>query len=300
MSRTEGEEVVRSEMSALSHPGLIHMLPSLSGKNVKEFFDGLRTTQKLGGWSDMQAIAIGTLKMEGPAKSFFENSLKGREFSNLEEFRKVFVDHFREHKTLAKAIAEFNTAVQKPHEEVKDFASRLEGLVHKTIALKFEGEEMIPVSFQEQMLLSQFLSGLMPTIRAQVMVADPKTFENAKQIARRVEESQKVLTSNINAIDMKSPENHHLDEVTKMLRATTETYAKSMELMTAQLEKMQVQINDLASSRHQPTRPRHEPRCYACGNGGHYARDCRRRRDQGTSGQQHARAPRNSNNQTPN
>lgn len=270
---------------------MISMLPALRGKNANDFFKTLSTLMSIAGWSHEQAIALVSLKLEGPAKLFFESSLWDRKFEKIEELRDIFVDHFKETKSLSRVISEFNACVQSPAESVRDYATRLEGLVHKTLVDTSVGEKEIPTEFQKQLLLSQFISGLCSAIKAQVMIQDPDSFAEAKSVALRVEESLRCVTPNINAVSTSAQIG--MNEFTQVLKSTTESYTQAMESMTKRMEEMQVQIQRLAQNNNRQFEDNHPFRhsynqgqfrqnqtgrqaveCFYCHKRGHIARNC--------------------------
>jgi hypothetical protein len=259
------------------------MLPPLRGKNAPDFFKTLLTVQSLAGWSDTQAIALTTLKLEGPAKLFYESSCSDSNFETVKALRDTFLEHFKETKDLSEVISELHVCVQTPQESVKDFASRLEGLVNSSLKHAVDEKDPVPPSFMSQLLLHQFLAGLKGQIKPQVMIASPSTFAEAKTLAIRVEKIFASVPSNVNAVSA-SPQ-LGAAEFAQLLHSTTDSYTQALNAMTEKLEAMQVQINCMSQGarmqnfNQQGTSRanqgyRQPVECYYCHKKGHIARNC--------------------------
>lgn len=268
---------------------MISMLPPLRGANAPDFFSTLLTVQSLAGWSDAQAIALTTLKLEGPAKLYYESSCSNTKFATVLALRDNFLEHFKDTKNLSEVISDINLCIQTPLESVKDFASRLEGLVQSSLKLEINGEQPVPPTFMSQLLLHQFMTGLKSQIKAQVMIANPPSFAEAKTLAVRVEKSLNCVAPNINAVTT-SPQ-IGAAEFAQLLKSTTDSYTQALSTMTEKLEAMQVQINSMSQSnrgqnfnsgrmfnQQGSSRSNHMPRqsveCFYCKKRGHVAKNC--------------------------
>ncbi|GBN10180.1 hypothetical protein AVEN_159996-1 [Araneus ventricosus] len=103
----------------IKNPSLLSTIPNLNGNNAGEFFRVLEETAILGQWSKPQLIAIGKLKLEGRARCFYDACLM-------------------------------------ESERVRDFASRIEGLAHKSFNGSDVGASGMSEELREKMLLFQF------------------------------------------------------------------------------------------------------------------------------------------------
>ncbi|GBO25293.1 hypothetical protein AVEN_148578-1 [Araneus ventricosus] len=161
-------------------------------------------------------------------------------------------------------------------ESVKDFSVRIEGLAHRCLNNHLENGENISDSFRARLLLSQFVSGLKQSIKAQVVVANPSDFKTAVEIAERIQTSQSILTPNKNSVS----DSAHINDFAKLLKSTTETFTKSLELVTQQLQALNTRVDEVQKSRQSPPPQRQNKNrviCFHCNKQGHYANECRKK-----------------------
>ncbi|GBM82141.1 hypothetical protein AVEN_20660-1 [Araneus ventricosus] len=218
------------KINVLSNASMMPMVPNLSGKNVIDFFRTLEYTGKLSGWNGEQLVIITNIKLEGNARKYFESSLQSPDI-NYKKLKECRLSHFTDSQSFSTDFAKFFSAKQYDMESVKDYSVRMEGLVHKSfVAHCSNSEEKISDTFKEKLLLSQFISGLKQNIKVPVMIENPSTFSEAVEFATRVEKSQELLIPNVNVVEGYAQNN----DFEKILKTTTETYAKSLELVTQQ------------------------------------------------------------------
>ncbi|GBL81688.1 Retrovirus-related Pol polyprotein from transposon 17.6 [Araneus ventricosus] len=259
------------KMNVLSNASMMQMVPNLSGKNVIDFFRTLEYTGKLSGWNDEQLFIITNIKLEGNARKYFESSLQSPDI-NYKKLKECMLSHFTDSQSFSTDFAKFSSAKQYDMESVKDYSVRMEGLAHKSfVAHCANSEEKISDSFKEKLLLSQFISGLRQKIKAPVMIENPSTFSEAVEFATRVEKSQELLTPNVNVVEGYAQNN----DFEKMLKTTTETYAKSLELVTQQLQALTSRLDILQNGTEQQRNFRPQVIiCSYCSRPGHIAPNC--------------------------
>ncbi|GBN22465.1 hypothetical protein AVEN_217533-1 [Araneus ventricosus] len=171
-------------------------------------------------------------------------------------------------------------AVQLPSEKVRDFATRIEGLALNSFGEKAVGKDEMSTKLREKMVLSQFMAGLQPRIKAQMIVENPESFSAAMELGERIETAQSMLTPNVNVLNVKES---HSEKVLEAVRASGETVEKTLDLLCRQLDSLNSRLDKIErEKREQP--PRFEPatinqrppvRCFSCQRIGHFARDCR-------------------------
>ncbi|GBM77349.1 hypothetical protein AVEN_52719-1 [Araneus ventricosus] len=232
----------------LHNTSMLQMIPSLTDRNTAEFFSTLEWVGSLGNWSKPQMLVIAKLKLEGRVRQFFEALLATVSDINYDKFKEAIANHFREEKSFSFDFAKFSSAHQMEQELVKDFSVRIEGLAHRCLNNHLENGENISDSFRARLLLSQFVSGLKQSIKAQVVVANPSDFKTAVEIADRIQTSQSILTPNINSVS----DSAHINDFAKLLKSTTETFTKSLELVTQQLQALNTRVDKIQKSRQSP------------------------------------------------
>lgn len=243
--------------SMLQNPSFVSLIPTLNGKNYSLYFENLESMAKLSAWSEEQMLVITTVKLEGPARQFYSNTLRNKNLS-YSQLKSEFREHFAPKESFAQTFSELTSATQGPTESCKDFASRIEGCVSKTNA---------PTDFQSKLKMSQFISGLRPSIRAHIQILNPLNFDDATETATRVELSQETLTSSINAVQ----QNFQTDHAQNM--------TKTINMLSQQIEKLQTQVATLSV---QVPKDRNNFKatvtCHFCGIRGHIAPDCRKKK----------------------
>ncbi|GBN50033.1 hypothetical protein AVEN_272624-1 [Araneus ventricosus] len=137
-------------------------------------------------------------------------------------------------------------------ERVRDFASRIEGLAHKSFNGSDVGASGMSEELRESMLLSQFTSGLKPTVRAQILIENPGKFQEAVEVADRIEKAQNMLTPNINVVSSLTGSEKNFE---KLMKANTETYTKTTDLLSKQLEKMNERLDRLENEKERKESP---------------------------------------------
>ncbi|GIX96594.1 retrotrans_gag domain-containing protein [Caerostris extrusa] len=131
---------------------------------------------------------------------------------------------------------------QLPSERVKDFASRLEGVAHKTFGDSSVESGDMSQNFRAKMILSQFLAGLQPMIKAQIVIINPETFEGAVELRERIEIAQEMLVPNVNVLESG---NRVHDQVLDAVQASGDTLAKTLNLVNRQLEHLNSRMDKI-------------------------------------------------------
>ncbi|GBM75098.1 hypothetical protein AVEN_197455-1 [Araneus ventricosus] len=118
---------------------------------------------------------------------------------------------------------------------VRDFASRIEGLTQNSFGEKTVERGEMSKQLKDKMVLSQFLAGLQPNLKAQMLIEDPKDFVTAVELGDRTELAQAMLTPNINVLDSRV---ENPLKVIEAVQTSRETITKILELVCKQLERL--------------------------------------------------------------
>ncbi|KAL1446912.1 hypothetical protein MTO96_044452 [Rhipicephalus appendiculatus] len=148
----------------------------------------------MGGWQDSQLIGIARCKMIGKAHDFAwwdDNVAAATTFS---EFKTLALKRFDTEPLIFK-VERFRNARQNAGQEARSFANRVRLLGTATLA-GYTGEDSAKAQLRREILaeqmLSQFLTGLRDPVRRFVLSRDPKTFDEAIDVAAREELNEKL------------------------------------------------------------------------------------------------------------
>ncbi|GBO23097.1 hypothetical protein AVEN_200633-1 [Araneus ventricosus] len=253
--------------------GLLSMIQNLKGRNSVDFFNSLEKVGKLSRWSKEQMLIIAEIKLEGPARKFYESSLKKVGGLNYETFKQSILTHFKEDSSFATDFARFSSAQQFEHESVKDFSVRLESLINKSFDQEGEDSEVLR-NFKFKIILSQFVSGLKQNVKSPLIIQNPKTFKEAVDFAVRVEKSLIMECPNVNTLAT-SPQTNELVQLTKQQNdcfATMNIMMEKMAVMSDQLSKLKGE-KDIPRQQVRP-QMRKQVFCRYCQKSGHVEPEC--------------------------
>lgn len=258
------------EMSALM---LVNMVPSFTGDatgpDIRDFLEILQQVGRLGGWKDGELIGIARCKMTGAAHDFawWDDSVAAA--TAFSEFRSLALKRFDTEPFIIK-MEKFLNARQNEGEEVRSFASRVRMLGSATL-VDTSGENPMKAQVRREMLaeevLSRFLAGLRDPIGRFVLSRDPKTFDEAVEVAVK-EELNEELSQNRSFPVRHVGENSDVHEMRSRLDRLENLVEESLKVRDAVREDWQ----------EFPTRPPYPDRCYNCGGFGHFWRECHRYR----------------------
>ncbi|KAL1463930.1 hypothetical protein MTO96_043124 [Rhipicephalus appendiculatus] len=249
------------------------MVPSFTGEDtgpdIRDFLKILEQVGCMGGWQDGQLIGIARCKMIGKAHDFAWWDDKVAAATTFSEFKTLALKRFDTEPLIFK-MERFLNARQREDEEVRSFASRLRMLGTATL-VGTSGEDTWKAELRHEILseemLSRFLAGLRDPVRRFVLSRDPKTFDEAIDVAVKEELNERVSQSrtlpvryveeNSDVYEIRS----HLDRLEKLLN-----------------ESLRVRNKVKEDGQEFPTRTPYPGRCYNCGGFGHVWRECHRYR----------------------
>ncbi|KAL1441210.1 hypothetical protein MTO96_031258 [Rhipicephalus appendiculatus] len=224
---------------------------------------------RMGGWQDSQLIGIARCKMIGKAHDFAwwdDNVAAATTFS---EFKTLALKRFDTEPLIFK-MERFLNARQKADEEVRSFASRLRMLGTATL-VGTGGEDTLKAELRREMLseemLSRFLAGLRDPVRRFVLSRDPKTFDEAIDVAVKEELNERVSQSRTLPV-------RYVEESSDVyeIRSRLDRLEKLLD------ESLKVRDKVKEDGQEFPTRPPYPGRCHNCGGLGHFWRECHRYR----------------------
>jgi len=159
---------------------------------VKEFFELVESSARIGCWSEPDKIQITILKLSDVAKIFYSSNpeLQKADIS-WENFKAKFLHRFRDVKSDQYHFMQLQTARQKKDETPQEFLDRCRSLGMKTVP-KVE-DPLLQKFYYDQaqrMLLSTFIAGVSGNPGQQLRFQMPATVDEAFQIAVTVFEAE--------------------------------------------------------------------------------------------------------------
>lgn len=164
-------------------------VPNFNGKtNVKEFLSAVDVVGDLFGWPSDTKVAVAKVKLKGIAQDFLVNDPSLVTITRWEDFKNKLLTQFSPKITCYQATLKFNSLRQYVDESVNDFSLRLRKAGNDTLELTQDPtiNQVLLNSYNNQ-LLTQFITGLVPSIRDKVIFRGVDSFSVALDVALEME-----------------------------------------------------------------------------------------------------------------
>jgi hypothetical protein len=262
---------------------LVALVPKWAGTDkaisLKEFFDTIESTARIGNWSNEDMVRIATLKLTDVARTFYNGTLELHDQNiTWTAFKAAFQARFRDVRTDQYHFTQLQMARQRKDESVQEYADRCRSLAQKTVPqVDDPAIQKIHYEQAERMLLATFTAGLLSAAGRQVRYAMPRTMDEAIKIA---------ITVNQAEMQERRNEAFYVDEAREAATANRHTrgmpHSGSVRNTTPQAGAGRRQIQN----RKEPSRNSgngDDRRCFECGGLGHWARNCANRQSRSNS-----------------
>lgn len=248
------------------------MVPSFSGdgsgQNVVDFLQVLEQVAQMGGWTDPQKIGIAKCKMIGKAYAFAWHDEEVKTVTSFARFKELTLKRFDDEPENVH-LERFLTARQEVGEDVRGFASRLQGLgarsVQKAAAMNADAEENAAAqAVLARQLLSLYVNGLRDPVRRFVLSQNAQTFNEAVEVAAREERNERIVTARAPVRALETRSEREIEELGQRLDRLEKLLSENIAL----------QRGDGVREAGRTSRRPSPIICWHCGRGGHISRVC--------------------------
>lgn len=246
----------------------VSLLPNYSAKkeeNFDFFIAQFEQVAQMAQWNDVQKLLLLKSKLHGDALQILAADFSMQSATSFDSLKIMLSDHFKTDKSLLQKQADFNAIRQLPGMTPRQLAMKLKSAAHLFLNLKdlHDGNGM---SVIDTILLSRFCEALRDDVKWEVRKANPKTFEQAIDIAQSMDE---IFTEKSLAVGMVSDS----PSTTKLVNLI-ETQAI---IQQQKFDQISNQINAVVNV--PSTAPNYDNEsktalCIACGQPGHYLPSC--------------------------
>ena len=146
---------------------LVALVPKWAGTDkatpLKEFFDTIESTARIGNWSSEDMVRIATLKLTDVARTFYNGTLELHDQNiTWTAYKAAFHDRFKDVRTDQYHFTQLQMARQRKDESVQEYADRCRKLAQKTVP-QVEDPVIQKLHYEqaERMQLATFTSGLL-------------------------------------------------------------------------------------------------------------------------------------------
>lgn len=178
--------------SMFSTIGIFSKIPDFNGTSevkIDEFISQIEYISSVGEWPADKLIALAKSYLKGEARLFLRSHPTLNSTQDWDFFRNTLKEQYDpkpDNRTTEKL---FVNCYQTRNENIATYASRLRTIAGRLLEPGITAEEKPVIDkFIDKRMLQQFTSGIIPTLQRDVLIANPKTFDEAIVIAKRMEE----------------------------------------------------------------------------------------------------------------
>ena len=156
------------------------------GEDIEKWLKCLDRVAKANNWSEKRQCDILPAYLRDRAAEYFDE-LPDRNKTTLANLKEALIEHFMPIEERRFYYADSYTRKQGQYESASDFGRAIQLLVRRAYA------EM-PLEHQDTLMREHVVNGLRPDLKRIVLISDPKTFNNALNLAKREEINEQIAS----------------------------------------------------------------------------------------------------------
>lgn len=157
-------------------------------ENISHFLENIHEIADIEQWDEKRKFLILKLNLQGRAKEFLNNDPKAKNSKTFDELQTLLLKKFKHSKSFAEIQHEYSKVSQLPNQTVRDLANKIHTQVHEYMNLDEESNDQLE-KFAEKLRLTKFIDALRTDIRVELKKSNPKTFDEAIEIAQNIEQA---------------------------------------------------------------------------------------------------------------
>ena len=155
---------------------------------IKDFLLAIDISGDLYGWNDKQRQTVAFLRTKQPARFIINTNPELRDAKNWEEFKRIMMSYYGNSDPLFLKERKLQDTLQKEGETTLQFSTRVRDVASDLIIHDDNPEKMARnIESNNLRAMTQFVNGLIETLRIQVASKNPKTWEEALEYAKLFE-----------------------------------------------------------------------------------------------------------------
>ncbi len=175
------------------------------GEDIEKWLKSFERVAKANNWTEKRQVDILPAFLRDRAAEIFDELPDGSK-NNLDELKEVLTEHFMPKEARRFYYADLYARKQGNTESAADFGRVIQQLVRRAYA------EM-PLEHQDTLMREHFVNGLRPDLKRIILISDPKTFNQAVDVAKREEINEQVTNGSAPWVRPKSAISTHSNAV---------------------------------------------------------------------------------------
>lgn len=236
---------------------LLPNFSDLDSERVEDFINDFRQGIALTKWSNEQALYFVKNSLKGKARKALTTSLTLGQEKDFETFLTHLKNYFMRKKTVEELKYEFYSITHAPGMRIRELSDAIQLAAKKYLGGP-EEENQVEPQVLDRVALNKLLSTIRADIGIELKKCMPKNFEEA---VKKAEELAEILGDSCSVSNI------------------LEKNEQVNDSLTAQIQKLEGQINELNKQKSGKTRAQSDIKCLACGEADHILINCQMYRE---------------------